>query len=556
MLIRLLTNKEDGGLNLNLFKLDNQSFVDQILEIVPEAALLSTATKDPVEKRAESKSSDPKSKSEDIKPQAEDASKPKDNFLKLTAPDAIRAFSGLIAFKRVMNNTIEDYKEFVHGQNPRKTLTFESFQKIKALIIKSINKPEDYAALIWSILCKDLGKVKSVIETHKSFAKDSLVGHYKILAEVLQKNIPDMFPSFTSLKKHHQEQIIQAFSSECDISMLEQLELPVNSIYNLAVLNKDALVLFSIATIFHVAGAAANAQSIGSFTMHQETWSFFENLHNCLLKLYQEIPATPEEVYEEYLTFRGKCIGITLDSKGILDHRISFDHGIALDNGLTLDSSELTDLVRREISTLAYKHSVALIRTAGLARYATPAHGKVLLSAWQKLTKDERNVLVDELNIHGGQDRRAILIAYAVSMLCNPQIALLEKYKTPFNEEGLIIGLKCLALAFAKTRSMMINDKTFVAECGAIAKKLAKEPGQLIQEDELIVSISVTAQSDRRIDLDINPIPTNELAKKAAESKENNKSSVTKFGKFQATIPKPVAEVSSSSLASAPKVNS
>ncbi len=449
----LLTDKNassNNTLDLSLFKKDYQSFIKSILECIPEANYLNTKANASAEKQGEIKL--------------------EKNFYGLSEDEAIRGFSGLLRFKDVINHTTEDYNNFISCQVEMKkpVLKKESFEQMKAHIMQTLHTPEDFAAQMWSILCNDLGKVHAVIDAYNKIPDSKKIGHDQLLANMLA-NKPEFFPGFMSLPERHRKQIVDGFASGCDISMLEQLELPANSLKALATLDKESLERYILHTIYDVSGAAAAFKSNGSLTMHEETWAFFNELRLVLAQLHQDKPASLQKIYSDYLCFRGKCIGIE-DNK---------------------------------------PESIALMRIAGLSRLANVEQGELLKAAWNQLSKEERSVLTAELNVHGGNDKRAIFIGYGVAMLVNPQVALKPVYGTIVNLEGLKIGLKYLAEVFRLTR-LVIGDKSsdqvFVAECDVIAKALSKNPREFIDGDKLTYELFITDKSERRIDFALRPL--------------------------------------------------
>ena len=468
-LVELLTNQDKSSknaLDLSIFKKDNQSFIAQILDCIPEAKYLNTKANASVEKQGEIKT--------------------EKNFYGLTEPEAIRAFSGLLRFKEVINHTEDDYQQFINCQVEMKkpVLKKASFDKMKDHIMEVLYTPEDFAAQIWSILCNDLGKVHAIIDEYKKLVGDKTIGHDGLLASILQEK-PELFPGFHSLSQKHQKQIISGYASECDISMLEQLELPANALQALAVLDKETLERYILHTIYDVSGAAAVFKPNGSLTMHEETWTFFNELRLILAQLHQDKPVALEKIYQDYLQFRGQSIGISDNSR----------------------------------------ESLALMRIAGLSRLATVEQGELLKAAWNDLSKQEQAVLVDELNIHGGKGRRAIFVGYGVVMLVNPQVALKPIYQTIINQEGLKIGLKYLAKVYQLTRSEIgddASDQIFVAECASIASVLAKNPREFIINDQLTREFEFVRTSERRID----------FALKAPVLAEKQECTLAKIGLF------------------------
>lgn len=454
----------------SLFKLDYESFIKEIQKLIPESLLL----KGTANVSAEGIASD----------------KPAKNVFGLTEDEEIRAFAGLLRFKDVINGTEEDYNNFVACQIEMKkpVLSYASFQKMRQYVIATLSTPEDFAAAMWSILCNDLGKVHSVIQAYEQLPNKQHIGHDLLLASLLQEK-PELFPGFDQLTKEHQAQIIAGYASGCDISMLEQLELPQISVAKLKALDKKTLDLYILHTIFDVSGAAAHFKSNGSLTLHEETWNFFNAIRQCLEKLHQPQENTIEDVYAEYVKFRGKCVGIENDSP----------------------------------------ENIALIRIASLARLATPEQGKMLSTVWEKLPEDTKHILVRELNMHGGQGLRAIFIGYGVAMLLNPQGALQKELteaaktmglqvssdqRSAATQEGLKIGLSVMAKAFENARNIIGNDpkeEIFVAECDEIARFLSREPRKALGMD-----FSATKNSERRVDFTLVPRP--ELQKEANDT--------------------------------------
>ncbi len=428
----------------DLFKLDYLSFIKIIQKCIPESAYLKGKAQTSAEGLPETKSNK--------------------DFYSLTEDEEIRAFSGLLRLKDVINGTREDYDNFVACQIQMKkpVLTYDSFQKMREYVLKTLKSTDDFAAAIWSILCNDLGKVHRVIEEYNKLSNKQTTTHDLLLSEML-KELPEFFPGFMNLPETYRDAIIKGYASGCDISQFEQLELPIVALKALTSLDKQALDLYIIHTIFDVSGAAAHFKSNGSLTLHEETWNFFNEVRACL----ETMPYTTiDKVYAAYLQYRGECIGVELTTP----------------------------------------ESTALIRLAGIARLATPEQGKLLLEVWEKIPDNTKTILTNELNVHGGENKRAIFIGYGVSILLNPQSALQKALSeeskklnvTPTadqirssSKEGLMIGLNNLASAFKLARNIIGSDTSkeiFSAECDAVARYLSQDPRGSLDMDFQVVS--------------------------------------------------------------------
>lgn len=426
----------------SFFELDYILFIQEIQRIIPESLYLKGKANVSAEGILEGK--------------------PPKNVYGLTEDEEIRAFSGLLRFKDIINGAESDYKHFVACQIEMKkpVLSYESFKNIKDYVMQTLSTPEDYAAAMWSILCNDLGKVHSIVEIHQQLPNKKNNSHDLLLTELLQEN-PTLFPGFMNLTSEHRQQIIAGYASGCDISQFEQLELPPVALEALRKLDKKSLDLYILHTIFDVSGAAAHFKSNGSLTLHEETWTFFNAAREALEKLHHPKNNSIEEVYQYYLAFRGRCVGIENTSE----------------------------------------EATALIRIAGFARLAALEQGKMLLTVWKNLPEHTKDVLTKELNIHGGKETQAIFINYGVAMLLNPQSALQkelndlakslnlqvsEEQKAIATMEGLRIGLINLGQAFENARALIGHsqkNQVFFAECSEIAKFLSKEPRKSLEMD-------------------------------------------------------------------------
>lgn len=428
------------------------------------------------------------------------------NIFGLTEDEEIRAFSGLLRFKDIINGTEADYNNFVACQIEMKkpVLSFTSFKKIREYVLETLTTPEDYAAAVWSILCNDLGKVHMLIDVYDNLPEHKGVSHDLLLAELLKLK-PELFPGFMELTSVYREQIIAGYASGCDISQLEQLELPPVAIEALRKLDAKALDLYILHTIFDVSGAAAHFKSNGSLTLHEETWAFF-NATREALQLLKDPNSSISDVYNHYLQFRGHCVGID------------------------------------ELSP----ETVALIRIAGLSRLATKEQGEMLGAVWANLPESVRSTLITELNVHGGEDLRAIFVGYGVAMLLNPQSALQKELneasknlnlvvgseqKRAASIEGLRIGLINLANAFATARALIKTDakrEIFVAECDEVARFLSREPRKSLQ-----MVLALTAQNDRRADYKlVTPTLTKEETIETVQSKQADMSNLSSQNLF------------------------
>jgi len=456
--MRDLIELVSDGLSSDFFQMNYNDFIKTTIDSIPEAKYLHEEANESAEGVASEK-------------------------LKLfhghsMTNEEIRAFSALVCFKDVVVGDEKAYENFTQCQHnliPKKpVLSKESFFEIGNYVRSKLTNPEDCAAAIWSILCNDLGKVKSIENSFNNQHPDVLIGHDAILAEVLKENA-ESFSAFNALPKKQQQQIIAGYTSGCDISQLEQLELPVIALNKLTSLDKETLDLYILHSIFDVAGAAAHFNSNGSFTMHQETWNFFNATQACLGTLST---TSIEDVYKQYLAYRGECVGIPLTTP----------------------------------------ESVAQIRIAGLARFGSPERGGILQAAWDTLSPEVKETLINEFNAHGGQGQRAIFIGYGVSILLNAIGAKQKEFKEATVEQrkeltrqGLVIGLTNLATAFSIARQILhergdTSNEIFVAECDQIARALNKNPDASIGMNWRII-----AQNHRRVDFAFSPKPSNAL---------------------------------------------
>ncbi len=477
----------------NLFQLPHQEFIKIIQSCIPEVNFLNESAEVSAEV----------SKVQNL------------NFYGLKEPEAIRAFAGLLCFRDVMSGTKEDYEYFIecHKAFNKPPLSFESFSAMKTYIVNTFKTPEDIAALMWSILCNDLGKVISLQEKYYGCKIENVkqkIGHDAILVKLMSDiEKSNLFPGFKDLTAEHQNIIIHGYASDCDISQFEQLELPVSALAGLKSLSAKELDFYVAHTFYDVAGAAAtftaSKNKNGYMTMHQETFDFFENVRVNLNRMKEE-KLSIDDVYANYLKYRGERIGV-----GYAD-----------------------------------RENIALCRIAGLTRFAKPEQGELLKAAWGELKSSERAILTDELNVHGVTDKRAIFVGYGVAMFINTMgkmVGLLketvpapspEQIKTA-NKEGLKIVLSMLAQVYDVTRKK-IGDKPnpdfFVAECYEIANALNKQ-------NPRNMDWRITLESDRRIDFA--PVSKPELQLVPVSPKTTEKTSA--FGSLSSALlaaPKPL----------------
>lgn len=473
----------------DLFGMNDEDFIKTIQRIIPETHYLKENTYTTDTRIKDNSSND---------------------FFGLAEKAQKQAFGSLLRFKEVVNGTDKDYKNFVACQEETKktVLTLESFKKLHHYVHQTLKSPEDFAAAIWSIVCNDLGKAPALIEIYRTSEEPSApwpISHNSLLANLL-KNRHDLFPMFNALAKSHQQYIIDGFASDCDISKFEQLEYPFASIHILAKLNKTSLNILILQSIFDVAGAATHVKANGSLTMHEETWNFFNELRLCLEKLSDDY--STDDAYQEYLKYRGHCIGIENNSQ----------------------------------------EATALIRIAGFTRLATVKHGQHLTDVWNKLPQNIKRTLINELNIHGTEFQRAIFINYGSALLLNPQSAALknlnerlkvQKHTIPqggitlANTEGLKIGLWYLSDIFTHARTAIMqenqknNDEVFVAECKEVAQTLSIN---LMPPSE---STLVAAQNQGKIYYSLLPKAKVDEKISVITSSSTQQSSLSKSGFFK-----------------------
>lgn len=448
----------------NLFQLPYQEFIDLIKACIPEVSYLNMPAK----------------------VSAEVAKTPGVIFFGMEEPEAIRGFAGLLCFRDVMNGTEEDYQNFIQCQVKfaKPKLTIESFKKLKKYIETTFKTPEDIAALMWSILCNDLGKVIVLQELHYGCklkdAKEEISHDAVLVNLMLDKEKSKSFSGFKDLSEEHQKIIINGYNSGCDISQFEQLELASSALARLQPLSEKELDFYVAHTFFDVAGAAkpfTESKGVkGYLPMHEETFRFFDKVRELIKKMKEE-KLSPDQAYLEYAVYRGKEIGI--DYAGSPEQ-------------------------------------MAFCRIAGLTRFATPEQGKILTAAWSEIKPAERIILTDELNVHGTKDKRAIFIGYGVAMFVNAlgkMVGLLkEKNSSPSPEqianaqkEALKVVFTLLAeiyQTFRKNAGDKPNPEHFVVECDELATLMQKQdPRTIGWKIKPKTGVDKRVDADRRVDL-------------------------------------------------------
>ena len=390
-----------------LFNLDNNTFVDVVLRAIPEFKHLELEAFTTLDGKTEEK-----------------AAPTKMFFEKELSLEQIRGMGGLIAFKQAYSN--KEHAQFIESQTDVTPLSAESFKAMGNQIHDALdttnssgNVANKYAAIIWYILCNDLLKSSKLIQEFKKIDSNNYFQDIMLGKFLQEEKLRPLVPGFNTLSPLHQQYIVDAQLTSCDISQLEQLEPPCVVLSKLKKFGMkygiEALAFYFIHSLYDTAGALAHRRN-GAYPMYEGTFQCFNALYEILKEMI--IADLPIEVaYNKYLSARGNFIGIENNSP----------------------------------------ENIALIRIAGLARLTNREQGTCLKTAWDKLTSADKGVLIAEFNELGSPDKCGLFIGFGPSIFLNVKLALSSRHTNP-NEclvESIFISLKNFVPLLKKTREMI-----------------------------------------------------------------------------------------------------
>ncbi len=283
-----------------------------------------------------------------------------------------RAAVGVLCFKYVMTN---NYSAFTACQKEPNKLSKETFQKIRTFTTRIIQTESDLNTALYSIFCNDLGKTKKPTEIYAQETGHSNADHDAIFSYLLSHR-SDLFSGFLSLPTKSRQTIQEGLSTCFNLGQFVQGEnLPVH-IDPLTSLSPKSRDLFILHAFYDIAGAAGHIRQDGSLVMTESTCRSF-------LCAVQHLLADPSTAYYDYLSDRGKQLGLDISSK----------------------------------------EGFALSRITALSRVLSDADFIPLKEAFNQLPVNVRTILVKELNISGTGKKEpcGILLYYAPAFINNAQ---------------------------------------------------------------------------------------------------------------------------------------
>lgn len=339
-----------------------------------------------------------------------------------------RTAVGLLAVKWVISN---NYEQFVANQAPAKKLKPESFKELREATLALIKKNR-LEALVTSLACNDLGKVKSFVNEIEARSVNKEIDHDNILLEALRK-YPELVPSFQKLSDDDKHIIVKGMSAQFNLGQFVQAEnLPAN-LQGLKKLSEDELIFNHFHILYDVAGALGHVSSNGCMLLNEPTYQFFA-------MALQSIKMLPNkslmDVYNHYLRARAALWG---------KHEIKNDK------------------------------DRAFVRLGCMARCESSAEFDQVKAAFEnKLLAKTQDILCKALNKNGVTDR-GVLLYYGPAVICNARSAYKEN-----PGEGIAIGLRYLAKVLSLASSLQKNSAPGVTiiDCADLAQKM-KAPTSL-----------------------------------------------------------------------------
>lgn len=276
----------------------------------------------------------------------------------INAIEAERTFLGLLLLKDVLNN---DKKRFPY-------LSAESFKKLYKYTISKIKTNQDMEFCFYSLACNDLGKLKYFSDIYKDIYKKLEPDHDFLLAKLVT-NHPHLFVGMNKFLTSKQiNDYGLGLNANLNLGQFVQAENTPFCLAEIQKLKPKARDLRLCMELYDFAGGRGHIRNDLSLVMGENNFSFYMSAINEL------ITKPLDKSYQRYILSRGKLLDI---------------------------------------------EDFALARIACMARVFIKRQAKELKKVFYNLPKTSQRTLIEELNITGLENKKAILIYYSPAFIAN-----------------------------------------------------------------------------------------------------------------------------------------
>ena len=293
-----------------------------------------------------------------------------------------RTLVGVLSLRWLVN---DQYETFVQGQPESLRLQRKSFQWLRALFLEHLDTPKDLFALVTATIINDLGKDHSLGRDYEAKTGRSVgeANHDTVLFEAAKAG---MVPALDRLGKSDQEDLMLGLElgSELNVGQLAQAENVVGSLEGLADImrgHERAFDLKYMEQLLDVAGAAGHSDPTCAKKMIEPVFQGFYTAyfvtHDIILS-----KCTLREGYDRVLAGRGKLL-----------EQLGF-------RGLSVEDDK----------------ERALLKLLTMGRTDSKDQAELFFDTFRNFPEDERNQLIDGLNVEGHTDGMAILPYYMPAM--------------------------------------------------------------------------------------------------------------------------------------------
>jgi len=341
-------------------------------------------------------------------------------------PEVDRTVTSILVLQQILAG---DYEGMTATQAPPVRLKPESFEEVRRIFLKILGKdpnadyshlkgqaaieaidPEKLDAMVTYMAIHDLGKSKTFANVVEKVTLKLDPDHDRILVYGLGAE-PMLSLSYERLGPKYKQLIMQGMQADFNMGQFAQAENVPGSMEKLLGLNSDAFDFYFVHLMLDVAGATGVREPSGSKVMIEPVYKGFSLGHEFLPELFRG--KSPVEVYDQFLKARATQLGLPFETPA----------------------------------------DRAMARVALLSRAMSSDAAAKASQVFNSLPKNEREVLISELNRNGFGDGHASLLYYFPAMIDN------ARKGTKDSDEGLRIGLQAAARVFSQARTEYLKGK-------------------------------------------------------------------------------------------------
>ena len=312
------------------------------------------------------------------------SSTPSEILFKENFDEVNRTLVGVLALRWIHNN---EYDTFTHCQPDSVRLHPESFEWLRQLFGHGIRGTEDIFPLVMSMVINDLGKDPNLEDEVYGVKGPSVEGmnHDMILLEAAQEGL---VPCLDRLEPVQRKDVMLGLElgSELNAGQLAQAEnVPINLEGLIRMRGHEhAFDLKFMEQILDVAGAAGHGDATCAKKLIEPVFQAFKVVHEVALEIIAE-KSTLRDGYDKVLTKRGNM----LHKEKQWERRLTVH-----DDG-----------------------DRALLRLLTMGRTADKDQAELFWNSFHNLKLEDKERLVEGLNIDGNEGERAVIPYYMPAML-------------------------------------------------------------------------------------------------------------------------------------------